>query len=87
MDSDVNDGNSYNVYKPKPSVEWCGNILNMQAVSSGMVYLIIYRMHHQWRHLHMPNRHVIVIRGTISEGSNISYEIFYINLMCMIYFF
>ncbi len=27
------------------------NLLNMQVVRSGMIYLIIYTMHHQWRHL------------------------------------
>ncbi len=63
------------------------NLLNMQVVRSGTIYLIIYRMHHQWRHLNMPIRNLILNTGTLTEGSNITNERFYIILMSMIYFF
>ncbi len=47
------------------------NLLNMQVVMSTTVYLIIYRMHHQWRLLYMHVRNVIVDTGTLTEGLNI----------------
>ncbi len=60
------------------------NLLNMQVVRSGMIYLIIYRMHHQWRHLNMPIRNLILNTATLTDGSKkITNEIFYIILMCM----
>ncbi len=63
------------------------NILNMLVVKSEMVYLITYIMHLQWRHLNMPITNLILNTGTLTEGSNISYEQFCIISMCMIYFF
>ncbi len=49
-----------------------GNLLNMQVVRYGMIYLIIYRMHHQWRHLNMPVRNLILNTGTLNDESNVS---------------
>ncbi len=47
------------------------NILNMQVVRSGMIHPIIYRMHHQWKHLNMAIRNLILNTGTLTERSNI----------------
>ncbi len=33
-------------------------------------YLIIYRMHHQCRHLNMPIKSLILNTGTLNDGSN-----------------
>ncbi len=63
------------------------NILNMLVVRSAIVYLIIYRMHHQWRHLNMHIINLILNTETLAEGSNIIYENVCIILMCTIYFF
>ncbi len=46
------------------------NLLNIQVVRSGMIYLIIYRMHHQWRHLNMPITNLILNTGTLTDGSH-----------------
>ncbi len=67
MASDVNVRNnintdSLNVYIPKPNI--------MQVVRSGMIYLIIYRMHHHWRHLQIPITNLILNTGTFTDGSN-----------------
>ncbi len=49
-----------------------------------MIYLIIYRMHHQWRHLNMPIRNLILNTGTLTDRSTVfTNEIFYIILMSM----
>ncbi len=42
------------------------NVLNMQVVKSGMIYLIIYRMH-----LNMHIRNLILNTGTLTGGSNV----------------
>ncbi len=34
-------------------------------------YLIIYRMHHQWRYLNMPIRNLILNTGTLNDISTI----------------
>ncbi len=52
------------------------NLLNEHVVRSGLVYLIIYRMHHQWRNLNMPIRNLMFNTGTLAKGSNIIYERF-----------
>ncbi len=75
MASDVNVRNtrntdSLNVYIPKPNIILNATkiFLNIQVVRSGMIYLIICRMHHQWRHLNMPIRNLILNTGTLTDG-------------------
>ncbi len=74
---------SLNVYIPNQILNATKNLLIMQVVRSGMTYLIIYRMHHHWKHLNMPIRNLILNTGTLTER----FERFYIIFMCMIYFF
>ncbi len=75
MTSDVNVRNtrntdSLNIYIPKPNIECYRKSFKYAGVRSGMIYLIIYRMHHQWRHLNMPIRNLILNTGTLTGGSN-----------------
>ncbi len=44
-------------------------------------------MNHQWMHLNMLARNLVLNTGTLTDGSNFINERFYIILMCMIYFF
>ncbi len=44
-------------------------------------------MHHQWRHLNLPMRNLILKTETLTDGSYFINQRFYIILMCMIYFF
>ncbi len=73
MASDVNVRNtrntdSLNVCIPKPNIECYRKSFKY---AGGKIYLIIYRMHHQWRHLNMPIRNLILNTGTLTDGSNV----------------
>ncbi len=59
MASDVNlrktrNTDSFNVYIPKPNLECYRESFKYAGGKIKKIHPIIYRMHHQWRHLNIP---------------------------------
>ncbi len=87
MALDVNVRNTRNtdslsVYMPKPNIECYRKSFKYAGGKIWNDLLIIYRMHHQWRHLNMPIRNLILNTGTLTDRSNF----FYIcHIICIVY--